>query len=107
MRVGPRWVCGSAACSGQLPDERWNIFTLYHKTAGDGRDVYCLVGFMTAYRSSPPPPLPPPPRPPRSRLHIMYSLSAQSDSLLPTGPSRPPPSLAYICLVDWPALITL
>ena len=95
MRVGPRWVCGSAACSGQLPDERWNIFTLYHKTAGDGRDVYCLVGFMTAYRSVPP-------RLPAPHVLACISCTVSRPSrihyFLPVPPARPPRSLIYASL---------
>ena len=33
-----------------VPDDSWNIYTLYSHTQQGGRDVYCLLGFITAYR---------------------------------------------------------
>lgn len=34
----------------QVPDAAWNILTLYSKTSTSGKDVYCIVGFVTAYK---------------------------------------------------------
>lgn len=34
----------------QVPDASWNIFTLYSKRMEGARAVYCIVGFVTAYK---------------------------------------------------------
>mmetsp|Transcript_35756 Transcript_35756/g.86431 ORF Transcript_35756/g.86431 Transcript_35756/m.86431 type:complete len:498 (-) Transcript_35756:100-1593(-) len=34
----------------KVPDPAWNIYTLYSKKEEKGRVVYCLIGFITAYR---------------------------------------------------------
>mmetsp|Transcript_86325 Transcript_86325/g.230532 ORF Transcript_86325/g.230532 Transcript_86325/m.230532 type:complete len:352 (+) Transcript_86325:740-1795(+) len=43
------WLIECGGCI-EVPDENWHVITLYHAAEVQNRTVYCLVGFVTAYR---------------------------------------------------------
>ncbi|EKX54736.1 hypothetical protein GUITHDRAFT_99389 [Guillardia theta CCMP2712] len=43
------WCIETAGCI-EVPDERWNIFTLYKKVTKNGSTKFILIGFLTAYK---------------------------------------------------------